>query len=82
MGEMRFGLDAGDKWACGTLPHRLAPELRVDLCDVIREKRIRMQEQCLDWLGQGERVYTPNQKLDDLWAIPLNLERGELRLRE
>ena len=41
-----------------------------------------MEEQCLDWLEQDERVDTPNQKLDDLWAIPLNLERGELRLRD
>ena len=31
---------------------------------------------------QEERVDTPNQKIDDLWAIPLNLERGELRLRK
>ena len=36
----------------------------------------------MDWLEQEERVDTPNQKLNDLWAIPLNLERGELRLRE
>ena len=39
-------------------------------------------EQCLDWLEQEERLDTPNQKVDDLWAIPLNLERGELWLRE
>ena len=25
---------------------------------------------------------TPNQKLNELWAIPLNLERGQLLLRE
>ena len=36
----------------------------------------------MDWLEQEERVDTPNQKLDDLCAIPLNLERGELQLRE
>ena len=47
-----------------------------------RIKRIRTAEQCLDWLEQQERVDTPNQKLDDLWAIPLSFERGELRLRE
>ena len=35
-----------------------------------------------DPLEQEERVDAPNQKLDDLWAIPLHLERWELRLRE
>ena len=60
----------------------MAPELKADLRDAIREKGIRTEEQCLDWLEQEERVDTPNQRLDDLWAIPLNLERGELRLRE
>ena len=79
---MRFRSDAQDKWACRIFPHHLAPELKADLRDANREKRIRTEEQCLDWLKQEERVDTPNQKLDDLWAIPLNLERGELRLRE
>ena len=36
----------------------------------------------MDWSEQEERVDTPNQRLDDLCPIPLNLERGELRLRE
>ena len=82
VGEMRFGSDARDKWACRTFPHRLAPELKADLRDTIREKRIRTEEQYLDCLGQEERVDTPNQKFDDLWAIPLILERGELQLRK
>ena len=82
VGQMRFGSDARDKWACRTFPHCLAPELKADLRDAIRERRIRMEEQCLDCLEQEERVDTPKQKLDDLWAIPVNLERGELRLRE
>ena len=80
--EKRFRSDTRSKWACRTFPHRLAPELKADLRGAIREKRIRKEEQCLDWLEQEERVDTPNQKLDDSWAIPLNLERGELRLRE
>ena len=80
VGEMRQ--DARDKWACRTFPHRLASELKADVRDQIREKRISMEEQCLDWLEQEERVDAPNQKLDDLWSIPLNLERGELRLRD
>ena len=79
---MRLGSDARDKWACRDFPNRLAPELEADLRDVIREKRIRTEEQCLDWLEEEERVDTPNQKLDDLWAIPLNLKRGVLRLRD
>ena len=79
---MRFGSDARDKWACRTFPHSLAPELKADLRDAIWQKRIRTQEQCYDWLEQEERVDTPSQKLDDSWAIPLNLERGELRFRE
>ena len=29
-----------------------------------------------------ERVDAPNQKLEDLWSIPLPLDRGELRVRE
>ena len=48
----------------------------------VEEKRIRAEEQCWDWLEQEERVDTPDQKVDDLWVIPLNLERGELQLRE
>ena len=73
--------DARDKWACRTFPHRLASELKVDLRDQIREKRISTEEQCLEWLEQEERLDAPNQTLDDLWSIPLNLERGELQLR-
>ena len=80
VGEMRQ--DARDKWACRTFPHRLASELKVDLRDQIREKRISTEEQCLDWLEQEERVDSPNQKLEDFLSIPLNLERGELRLRD
>ena len=82
VGEMRFGSDGRDMWACGTFPHRLAPKLKEDLRCATRQKRIRAEEQCLDCLEQEERVDTPNQKLDDLWAIPLNLKRGEWRLRE
>ena len=77
VGEMRLGWDVRDKWACRTFPHSLTSELKADLPDAIRGKRIRTKEQRLDWLQQEERVDTPNQKLDDLWAIPLNLERGE-----
>ena len=36
------------------------------------------------WTGWSKKKEwtPPNQKLDDLWAIPLKKERGELRLRE
>ena len=74
--EMRQ--DARDKWACRTFPHRLASKLKADLRDQIREKRISTEEQCLDLLEQEKRVDAPHRKLDDLWSIPLNLERGEL----
>ena len=37
VGEMQFGSDARDKWACGIFPHCLAPELKADLRDAIRE---------------------------------------------
>ena len=80
--EMRFGTDARDKWACRTFQHRLALELKAHLLDTIWGQRIRREEQSLDWLEQEERVDTPKQNLDDLWARHLNLERGELRLRE
>ena len=55
---------------------------RADLPDMIREKKICTEEKCLEWLEQEERVNTPHQKLNALWGIPLNLERGELRFRE
>ena len=74
--------DIPDKWAYCTFPHRLASELKAGLRDQIGQKRISAVEQCLDWLEQEERVDAPNQKLDDLWSVPLNLERGELRLRD
>ena len=48
MGEMRQ--DARDKWACSTFPHIFASELKADLRDEIREKRISTEDQCLDWL--------------------------------
>ena len=35
VGEMRFGWDARDKWACRTFTHRLAPELKADSRDAI-----------------------------------------------
>ena len=80
MGEMRQ--EARDKWACLTFPHRLASELKADLSDQIRKKRISTEEQRLDWLEEEERVDAPNQKSDDLWSTPLYLERRELRLRD
>ena len=77
---MRFGSDAREKLACRTIPHCLAPELKADLRDAIQENRIRTEEQYSDWWEQEERLDTPNQHLDDLWAILLHLEHGELRL--
>ena len=71
-----------DKWVCRTFPHRLAQDLKEELRDQIRERLIRTEQACPQWLEDEERVDAPNQKLEDLWSIPLQLDRGELRVRE
>ena len=80
VGEMRGA--PRDKWVCRTFPHRLAQDLKEELRDQIREGLIRTEQACLQWLEDEERVDAPNQKLEDLWSIPLLLDRGELRVRE
>ena len=80
VGEMRGA--PRDKWVCRTFPHRLAQDLKEELRDQIREGLIRTEQACLQWLEDEERVDAPNQKLEDLWSIPLQLDRGELRVRE
>ena len=80
VGEMRGA--PRDKWICRTFPHRLAQDLKEELRDHIREGLIQTKQACLQWLEDEERVDAPNKKLEDLWSIPLPLERGELRVRE
>ena len=80
VGEMRGA--PRDKWVCWTFPHRLAQDLKEELRDQIRQGVIQTEQACLQWLEDEERVDAPNQKLEDLWSIPLPLERGELRVRE
>ena len=80
VGEMRGA--PRDKWVCRTFPHRLAQDLKEELRDQIREGLIRTEQACLQWLEDEEQVDAPNQKLEDLWSIPLPLDRGELRVRE
>ena len=80
VGEMKGA--RRDKWVCRTFPHRLAQDLKEELRDQIREGLIQTEQACLQWLEDEERVDAPNQKLEDLWSIPLPLERGELRVRE
>ena len=80
VGEMRGA--PRDKWVCQTFPHRLAQDLKEDVRDQIREGVIETEHACLQWLEDEERVDAPNQKLEDLWSIPLPLERGELCVRE
>ena len=80
VGEMRGA--PRDKWVCRTFPHWLAQDLKEELRDQIREGLIRTEQACLQWLEDEERVDAPNQKLEDLWSIPLPLDRGELRVRE
>ena len=80
VGEMKGA--PRDKWVCRTFPHRLAQELKEEPRNQIREGLIQTEQACLQWLEDEERVDAPNQKLEDLWSIPLPLERGELRVRE
>ena len=80
VGEMKGA--PRNKWVCRTFPHRLAQDLKEELRDQIREGLIQTEQACLQWLEDQERVHAPNQKLEDLWSIPLPLERGELRVRE
>ena len=78
VGEMSQG--PRDKWACRTFPPRLAWDLKEELRDRIREGAIRTEQACLQRPEDEEHVYVLNQKLEDLWSIPLPLERGELRV--
>ena len=80
VGEMKGA--PRDKWVCQTFPHRLAQDLKEELKDHIREGLIQTEQACLQWLEEQERVDAPNQKFEDLWSIPLPLERRELRVRE
>ena len=80
VGEMRGA--PRDKWVCWTFPHRLAQDLKEELRDQIREGLIHTEQACLQWLEDEERLDAPNQKLEDFWSIPLQLDRGELRVRE
>ena len=80
VGEMKGA--PRDKWECRTFPHRLAQDLKEELRDQIREGVIQTEQACLQWLEDEERVDAPDQKLEDLWSIPLPLERGELWVRE
>ena len=80
VGEMRGA--PRDKWVCRTFPHRLVQDLKEELRDQIREGLIHTEQACLQWLEDEERVDAPNQKLEDLWSIPLQLDRGELRVRQ
>ena len=68
-----------DSRALRTFPHRLHAHLKADLRDKIRSGQVRGGVECMDWLEDGDSVEAANQKVDDLWNIPLDLERGELR---
>ena len=65
-----------DRWALQAFPHRLQAELKEELRDKIRNGQVRGETECVDWLQEEERVDALNQKMDDLWNIPLVLERG------
>ena len=80
VGEMKGA--PRDKWVFRKFPHRLAQDLKEELRDQIRKGLIQTEQACLQWLEDEERVDAANQKLEDLWSIPLPLDRGELRVRE
>ena len=80
VGEMKGA--PRDKWVCRTFPQRLAQNLKEELREPIREGLIRTEQACLQWLEDEERLDAPNQKLEDVWSIPLPLERGEFRVQE
>ena len=80
VGEMRGA--PRDKWLCRTFPNRLAQDLMQELRDQIREGGIQTEQACLQCPEDEERVDAPSQKLEDLWSIPLPLDRGELPVRE
>ena len=80
VGEMKGA--PRDKWVCRIFPHRLAQDLGEELRDQIRGRMIQTEQACLQWLEDEEQVEAPNQRLEDLWSIPLPLGRGELRVRE
>ena len=80
VGEMRGA--PRNKWVCRTFRHRLAQDLKEELRDQIREGLIRTEQACLQWLDDEKWVDAPNQNLEDLWSIPLPLDRGELRVGE
>ena len=80
VGEMKGA--PRDEWVCRTFPHRLAQDLKEELRDQIRQGLIQTEQACLQWLEDEERVDAPTERLEDLWSIPLPLERRELRVRE
>ena len=80
VGEMRRA--PRDRWVCRTFPHRLAQDLKEELRDQIREGLIRTEQAWMQWSEDEERVDALNQTLEDLWSIPLPLDRGELQVRE
>ena len=57
-------------------------ELKADSREAIPEKRTCTGEQCLHLSELEEGVDIPNQKLHDPFAMLLNFEPGELRLRD
>ena len=75
VGEMKGA--PRDEWVCRTFPHRLEQDLKEELRDQIREGLIQTEQACLQWPEDEEQVDAPNQKLEDLWSIPLPLERGD-----
>ena len=69
-----------ESWALRTFPHRLHADLKADLRDKIPSGQVCGEVECVEWLEDEESMDASNQKVDDLWNTPWELERGELRL--
>ena len=69
-----------DSWSLRTFRHRLHADLKADFRDKIRSGQVHGELECGDWLGDEESVDAPNQNMDNLWNIPLDLEREEFCL--
>ena len=51
--------DARDKLPCCTFPQRLASELKADLRQPIRQKRVRRSNALIGWSNKKELMHKP-----------------------
>ena len=74
--------DMPDKWACHTFPHRRAPNLRrIYVIQFVRRGSIRRNNVSIG-SSRKKELMLQTKRRHGLWSIPLNLERGDLRLMD